>query len=99
MMVEAYKKPRLKAIDTAIFSERRSWSFQTWGIGRSRMTMSVAIVETALAIHVPTWLMHRPGIWGYHSFSTGTQMKMKRNVMQMTQRMTKVPMMYAHVLK
>jgi hypothetical protein len=40
---------------------------------------------------------HKYGSWGYHSFWTGTQMKMKRKVIQMTQRIINTPMMYAHV--
>lgn len=98
-MLVTHKNPKLKAINTAIFSEIRSCSFQTCGIGRIRIATSVAIVETAFAIHVLTWLMHRPGRSGYHSFWTGMQIKMKRKVIQITQRMTKVPMMYAHILK
>lgn len=64
-----------------------------------RIARSVAMVEIAFAIHVPTWLMQWPGSCGYHNFSTGTQMKTKRNVTQITQAMTKMAMAYAQRLK
>jgi hypothetical protein len=89
---ETYKKPRPNAIVSAIFSDFRSFNFQTWGMGRINVARSLPIVDAALAIHVPTWLMHLPGNWGYQSFSTGTQMKMKRKVIQITQATMKVPM-------
>jgi hypothetical protein len=46
--------------------------------------MSVKIVDAALATHVATWLLQYPGVSGYHSFSTGTQMKMNIKVTVMT---------------
>lgn len=89
---EAYKKSRPNAIVSASFSDFRSFSFQTCGMGRINVARSLPIVNVALAIHVPTWLMHLPGSWGYQSFCTGTQMKMKRKVIQITQATMKVPM-------
>ncbi len=89
---ETYKKPRPNAIVRANFSILRSFNPQTWGMGRIKVARSLAIVDVALAIHVPTWLMHLPGSWGYQSFWTGTQMKMKRKVIQITQATMKVPM-------
>ena len=74
----------------------RSCSFHTCGSGSSKMARSVSSVDTAFAIHVPTWLMQRPGISGYHTFCTGTQMKTNRNVMQTPQAITNPPMRYAH---
>jgi hypothetical protein len=72
---------------------------QICGRGINRITKSVRIVAAALAIQVPTWLMQWPGSSGYHNFWTGTQMKMKRNVMHTTQAMVKEPTTHAIFLK
>jgi hypothetical protein len=96
---ETYKKPRPNAIVTANFSIFCSFKPQTLGMGRIKVARSLAIVDVALAIQVPTWLMHLPGSLGYQSFCTGTQMKMKRKVIQITQATMKVPMIKAHLLK
>jgi hypothetical protein len=96
---DTYKKPRPNAIVRANFSIFCSFKPQTWGMGRIKVARSLAIVDVALAAQVPTWLMHLPGSWGYQSFCTGTQMKMKRKVIHITQATMKVPMTNAHLLK
>jgi len=63
-----YKDPKPKAAVIPIFSRFASVRPQIGGMGMSRMIRSVKIVDAAFAIHVATWLMHLPGISGYHIF-------------------------------
>lgn len=52
------------------------------------MAMSVMMVDAAFATHVATWLLQYPGVSGYQSFSTGTQMKMNMKVTVITLRLS-----------
>lgn len=96
---EAYKNPSPKATARESFWIMLMLSFSTRGIGNTRMAISLAMVDAALAHQVATWFTQCPGVLTYHIFFTGTQRKMKTKTMVMTQAITKPPIPYAQPLK